>query len=284
MNHDGAVADDRRIKSKRAYAWQKPDWELVKESSTWKVTITPQFHHSVKEMRSKEKFIAFNTLIKVALPSEKDLASLPRPGFGWQITALKNCDDLQIVWCAKDGGAKMPGGDMKKKMRPIIQAHFAGSYKDCLRFTQTHPILPKGAARVKRDLSGVESVENAQGQSQKVEYSWTLTRVIGDAILDRNSSLGEGTPLVEGTFDLDPLQKEALQTPLPLMLESGSGTGKTNVLFQASVICLYIIHLVLLLIFLTMISTNLPTHRSTLLIMLTGNGIMMKADASASSL
>ena len=233
-----AVTDDKRIKSKRAYAWQKPAWELVK-SSTWNVTITPQFHHSVKDMRSKDKFVAFNTLIKVALPSEKDLASLPRPGFGWQITALKNCDDLQIVWCAKDGG---------EKMRPIIQAHFAGSYKDCLRFTQTHPVLPKGAAQVKRDLSGVERDDNTtQGQSQKIEYSWTLTKFIGDAIVNRSSSLEEGTPLVEGTFDLDENQIKVLDKRLPLMLESGSGTGKTNVLFQASVF-LFVYCLVLLLV------------------------------------
>ena len=78
-----------------------------------------------------------------------------------------------IVWCAKEGSS-----------RPVIEAHFAGSHDKCLHFQQTHPALPQGAARVKRDLSGVESADAVLGHSHNIEVSWTLTRSIGDAMLD----------------------------------------------------------------------------------------------------
>ena len=175
----GFVSDDPRLgpKKKRMEAWIKPCWGLVKDC-TWKPSMTALFHDSVKKLlHITEKNIAFNTLIKVALPSEKDIYLLPtqdtdRPK--WQMSALKGYEkELQIVWCAKEGG-----------IQPIIEAHFAGSHDKCLHYIQTHPALPKGSARVKSDLSGVESPDNTLGQSQNIELSWTLTKSIGNAMLD----------------------------------------------------------------------------------------------------
>jgi len=181
----GAVKNDPRLGARgrrRIDAWLKPNWGLVK-NCVFKPNMTASFHHSIKGLaRIIDKNAAFNTLIKVALPSEKDLALLPRQDkhkAWWQMSALKSCEQkLQIVWCAKEGSLSS---------RPIIEAHFAGSKEDCLHFLQTHPALPKGAFCVKKDLSGLNYQADGDkmlGQSQNIEYSWTLTKSIGDAMLD----------------------------------------------------------------------------------------------------
>lgn len=101
---DAMTCDSRLRKSKkRMQAWMTPHWDLVKHC-TFKPNMTSKFHHSVKELQQSEKNIAFNTLIKVAQPSGKDLANLPRPDTDkplWQMTALKGCDNiLQIGVCS----------------------------------------------------------------------------------------------------------------------------------------------------------------------------------------
>ena len=88
--------------------------------------------------------------------------------------------------------------------------------------------------RIKHGLTGVskDSFEKAgeNEQSRNIDIAWTLNECLGTAIVD-----GELDELPEGYFDLDPDQREiAFQKP-PLLIESGSGTGKTNVLFQHAV-------------------------------------------------
>ena len=174
----GLVRYDPRLgskKRKRMEAWVKPALSLLKESK-WKVNMHSRFHHYVQQMPLTDRNIIVNTLIKLALGSLMDLASPPRPDKdkpSWQMSSLKYEENLQIVWCAKEG-----------HKRPIIEAHFAGSKAKCLNFQQTHLVLPKGAACVKRDLSGVEIADESLEQFQNISLSWTLNKSIGDAILD----------------------------------------------------------------------------------------------------
>lgn len=140
--------------------------------------MTAKWYHCLRSMKSINKNLAFNTLLKVALPSTSDLHLLPNSDKPvWQLSALKGYEkNLHIVWCAKEGDEK-----------PIIEAHFAGSKNECLHFIQTHPVLPIGTACVKQDLTGlsiIEGTDNTLVQSKNIELAWTLTQSVGDAMVD----------------------------------------------------------------------------------------------------
>ena len=140
--------------------------------------MTAKWHFCLLSMKSIDKNLAFNTLLKVALPSTLDLSVLPNPDKPvWQISVLKGYEyDLHIVWCAKEGDEK-----------PIIEAHFAGLKNECLHFIQTHPVLPIGTACVKQDLTGLSIIEGTDDtlvQSKNIELAWTLTKSMGDAMVD----------------------------------------------------------------------------------------------------
>ncbi len=201
------------IKGKKCMkAFITPNWSEYEKGSTWEATMSSEFHHSVKTLTRIQRNITVNTLIKLALPSLDDLAHPPRREKKkplWQVTSYKNHETLGLVWCALSGD-----------MKPSILARFAGSRDDCLKYIQTHPNLPKGAACVKRDLSGVE-VDSTLGESQSVELSWPLTKNVGNAMLEKTL-----VELPKGCFKLDEKQDMILHRELPLMLESGSGTGK----------------------------------------------------------
>lgn len=198
------VTNDKRLKStgrKKLRARLKPTWSLIKNCSeyltvasskivndgadiyllfhaVWAVNMTAKFHFCLSSMKSINKNLAFNTLIKVALPSTSDLHLMPNPDKPvWQISAIKGYEDnLHIVWCAKEGDEK-----------PIIEAHFAGLKKECFHFIQTHPALPKGSVGVKRDLTGpsiIEGTGDTLVQSKNIELAWTLTKSMGDAMVD----------------------------------------------------------------------------------------------------
>ena len=212
----------------RAVAWRPPDW---KQERLWRVTLTQRFHNCLNEMCLEEKNVALNTLLKIATPDIKALSGLPssraRDSPCWQLTGLRGFDHLQIVWIARDG-VELGTGD-REKPRPIVNAHFAGKKKKCLQFIQTHPLVPMGACAVRRDLSGINQVDVVESslESGEIVLSWNMTNDIRDVVLG-----GKMVELPEGCFELDPKQVAVLLEKPPLLLESRSGTGKTNVLFQ----------------------------------------------------
>ena len=192
-----------------------PNWSEYEKGSIWEATMSSEFHHSVKTLTRIERNITMNTLIKLALPSLDDLAQPPRREKkrpSWQVTSHRNHEQIGIVWCAVSG-----------EMNPIILARFAGSRDDCLKYIQTHPNLPKGAACVKRDLSGIVKPDTTLGESQSSELSWPLRKNVGNAMLEKTL-----VKLPLGCFKLDKKQDMILHRELPLMLESGSGTGKVR--------------------------------------------------------
>jgi len=215
----------------RAVAWRPPDW---KQERVWRVTLTQRFHNCLNEMSLEEKNVALNTLLKIATPDIKALSGLPsgrvRDSPCWQLTGLRGFDHLQIVWIARNG-VELRTGD-REKPRPIVNAHFAGKKKKCLHFIQTHPLVPMGACTVRRDLSGINQVdvEKPLLESAEIVLSWNVTNDIRDAVLG-----GTMLELPDGCFELDPKQVAVLLEKPPLLLESRSGTGKTNVLFQHAV-------------------------------------------------
>jgi hypothetical protein len=159
------------------------------------------------------------------MPYEKSLALQVNTKVPcWQQSALKGCEDrIQIIWVAKEDGAK-----------PKIEAHFAGTRAKCNHFRQSHRLIPKGTVRIKQGLTGVNrdtlDEVNVNGQSENIDIAWTLKETLGNAILD-----GEIESLPDGYFDLDPEQTKICAQEPPLLIESGSGTGKTNVLFKHAV-------------------------------------------------
>lgn len=95
-------------------------------------------------------------------------------------------------------------------------------------------MVPANACHVKPDLSGVVANERGEDNddgleigASTIDLSWTLTNDLRDGILS-----GDMVSLPEGCFELDEFQVQILGEKPPLMLESRSGTGKTNVLFQ----------------------------------------------------
>ena len=108
----------------------------------------------------------------------------------------------------------------------VLEAHFAGTRDDCLRFKQTHGAVPSySACCVKRDLTGTTGdlvLEDQPVHSTQVDMQrWTVTSDIQNA-----ADNGEIMKLPEGLFDLDDQQQKILFRRLPLVLESRSGTGE----------------------------------------------------------
>ena len=196
-----------------------PDWN---EQMLWKVTITQRFYECLKQIPRQKKNIYLNTLHALALPSCKKLYALPTENTSsWQVSSLKqNSQQHRVVWIAKEG--------------MTIEAHFAGTYKQCLNFVQKYPNPPAGACKVKRDLSQVIVTvplhENCVYTSLCSELSWKLNNSI-----QRNISQVKMDLLPQGCFYLDPQQRKIATSIPPLIIESRSGTGKTNVLFQHAI-------------------------------------------------
>mmetsp|Transcript_20346 Transcript_20346/g.58415 ORF Transcript_20346/g.58415 Transcript_20346/m.58415 type:complete len:2357 (+) Transcript_20346:2738-9808(+) len=198
----------------RNAAFSFPDW---RRASLWKATMTARFHHCLKEMEQREQALALRTLQAVVIPIIRVLSSRPNNSY-WQISALRGSSSC-IVWVAKE--------DM------TIEVHFAGSKNMCLRFLQTNVIrLPARSCKVQSDLSGIiyvdtNSADSEEGGSMELQPRWSLSnalqKAIGDKIIDK---------LPQGCFLLDPEQQAIVDSSPPLLLESRSGTGKTNVLFS----------------------------------------------------
>lgn len=192
-------------------AFSIPDWN---EPSLWKATLTQRFHHCLKSMPSKEMTLSLRTLQAVTTPNMRLLHKQPSEGY-WQVSSLREYPQCSIVWVAKNDDS--------------IEAHFAGTRNKCLTFVQKNiATLPRGSCLVKPDLTGTRS--QFEGAAV-VMPSWDLENILQRAI--ENSSIKE---LPEGTLHLDPTQNAIVSARPPLLLESRSGTGKTNVLFQHSLL------------------------------------------------
>ena len=197
------------------WAWKSADWTIV---TKWRPEMNAQFHNSLKSMGRMHKNLAFNTLLAVAEPRCRDIERLPSKETSkprWNITCLRGGTLVQIVWIAKEfewnGGAQI-------HYVGTVEAYFAGSWADCLRFTQVHHQIPKDARPVKRDLSGIVPSEGAaMDLATHVDYSWVVTNEIQHAVID--NSLEQ---LPEGLFALDEQQEGVLTTKPPLLLESVS--------------------------------------------------------------
>ena len=187
-----------------------PDW---RKPSLWRPTITQRFHNSLKLMVYKKQAVTMTTLQAVITPNLRALHQRPSNGY-WQVSSLRGHSDCSIVWVAKHD--------------TTIEAHLAGARQDCLSFVQKNiSSLPMGSCRVKPDMSGAR--DQAQGASS-VTSSWDLNNFLQRPI--ENGTINE---LPEGSFHLDPEQQAIVSSRPPLLLESRSGTGKTNVLFQHAI-------------------------------------------------
>ena len=187
-----------------------PDW---RKPSLWKPTFTQRFHNSLRSMTFKQKAVTFTTLQAVTTPNLRALHQRPTNGY-WHVSSLPGHSGCSIVWVAKHDYT--------------IEAHLAGAREDCLSFIQKNiATIPMGSCRVKPDMSGVrDQIQEASS----VTPSWDLTNFLQRAI--ENDAINE---LPEGSFHLDPEQQAIVSSCPPLLLESRSGTGKTNVLFQHAI-------------------------------------------------
>eukprot|EP00957_Ditylum_brightwellii_P079701 6060118-Ditylum_brightwellii.AAC.1 len=187
-----------------------PDW---RQYSIWRPTLTQRFHNSLKIMTFKQRAITLNALQVITIPNLRRLSQRPANGY-WQISSLRGYSDCSVVWVAKHD--------------KTIEAHLGGTRKDCLSFIQKNiSSIPLGSCKVKADMSGVR--DKVQGATS-VTSSWDLNNSIQRAI--EKDNLNE---LPEGSFHLDPEQQAIVTSRPPLLLESRSGTGKTNVLFQHAI-------------------------------------------------
>lgn len=192
-----------------------PDWSI---STLWKPRMTQSFHHSLKQLSVSNRYIALNTVIAISTPEIKLMhprpteRSLPK----WNMTRLNQCDSMHVVWIAKQG--------------KIIEAHHAGTRKSCLHFMQIHRDIPVDACCVKADMSDIIILAKDKHEACLVSHlqAWSINNDIQNSICD---GLIEDLP--QGMFELDERQQVITQDKnLPLLIESRSGTGKTNVLFQ----------------------------------------------------
>ncbi len=216
-NRHAGLVQDLEISS---IAWSAPNWDTT---TIWKPVITQRLHNCLKYMSTVDKNICLNTLLALAIPQLNLLARPPHTNSLWKISCLKGNYNVNIVWVAKPH-------------RPLnlIEAHFVGTQKQCSQFVQKfHDKAPEMACNVRRDLSGIaleNSFDKARCEGQINEPAWMIDNNIQRVIQD---DLIENLPAA--SFQLDPDQTKVADSPPPLLIESRSGTGKTNVLFQHAV-------------------------------------------------
>lgn len=198
--------------------WSCPNWS---EKMVWKTCMTQRFINCLREMTERNQNICLNTLHAVALPDEHALyAKVPEKGqpSGYR-SSLKGYMDNQIVWIAKEIDV------------PTIEAHFAGIERECLRFLQMYHAAPPDARIVKKGLCGLEPgpiKKQDQIQDDALVLSWKITNTMQRAVRS-------GKELPIGSIQLDASQEEVARAVPPTIIQSRSGTGKTNVLLQHAV-------------------------------------------------
>jgi len=208
-------------------AWKPPDWT---GKTAWKPTMTSRFHHSLKPLKRMDRNVAFNTLLAVSTPRLTDLISWPveKGPPRWQSSSLRQYEErLQVVWIAKE--FEQEGvSQADTRYDGVVEAHFAGRRRECLNFMQVHHLVPRSACRVKRDMSGIVRCEDQVAtHSTEIDLSWQVTNDIQEAVVDENI---EELPV--GLFLLDEYQESIITLKPPLLLESRSGMGKTEILFK----------------------------------------------------
>lgn len=185
----------------------------------------------MNDLNAIDKNVAFNTLFALARPDLNKLAKkhapVERTTHLWQKSALKGYgDSLVVVWIPKKYEWT---GDSAAEAHYVgsIEAHFVGTPQDCLSFTQKNHVLPMYACSVKSDMSGILDNTSETTHSKKLDPSWLLTNDLQLAISDE---VIDSLPIWQ--FILDPQQERVIELKPPLLLESRSGTGKTNCLFR----------------------------------------------------
>ena len=228
---DAASIDDDS--NNCATALKSPDWSI---STRWRPTMTSRFHHCLRNKKRTDRNLAFNILLAVATPELKLLASHqpvvdnngnhPR----WQRSRMKQHDVLEIIWVAKE--YQWDGGRVEDKHYVgQVEAHFAGSRDECLQFVQKFLLVPKSSRNPTKDMSAIiPSNDGATTHTTQIDYAWLVDNDLQGAVLD---DVMEDLP--EGLFVLDPDQERIVTLKPPLLIESRSGTGKTNVLFKHAV-------------------------------------------------
>jgi hypothetical protein len=177
--------------------------------------------------------MAFNTLLAIATPNLKVLQAPPTADYiaRWQLSALaKSEKQLQVVWIARD---YEKARESQIPYVGTVEAHSAGKRHECFNFIQTHPNVPRAARAVTRDMLALVKQMNVSGvtvETKALDVSWLVTNDIQDAFLE-----GGIDELPEGSFLLEAEQERVIIERPPLLLESRSGTGKTNVLFQHAI-------------------------------------------------
>jgi AAA domain/Uncharacterized conserved protein (DUF2075) len=207
-----AVLETPAVKS---ISWIRPNWH---QSTLWKPTMTQRFQHCLSQMTERDKNICLNTLFTIAKPDEKALyAKIPlKKKPSWYISSLSEHRDRRIVWIAKQLDVQ------------TVEAHFAGSYKECLRFTQMHHDVPEEACIVATGLASlIERQDIHEGTICRPELfvAWRVTNTTQNIVYD-------GGVLPAGSVQLDSFQEKVACSSPPLIIESRSGTGKTLVLLQ----------------------------------------------------
>ena len=191
-----------------------PDW---RKPSLWKPLLTQRFHNCLKSKKfsNKEQAILLTTLQAVTKPNPHVLYTNCAKEV-WNISCLRGQQKYSVVWVAK--------GNLS------IEAHFGGTREVCLNFVQKiKSIPPVGSCKVKPELDGIEGPIQPESGTV-ITPSWELDNPIQRAI--ENDEIDQ---LPEGCFQLDEEQQAIVSLRPPILLESRSGTGKTNVLFQHAV-------------------------------------------------
>jgi hypothetical protein len=213
-------------------AWRRPQWPKV---TSWRPTMTARFHDCLKNLTRGERNVAFNVLLALSIPQVNLLRRKPDGERArWQLSSLQKGGDVHITWLAREFIDDGDGGAGQQYVG-IIEAHYAGNRDECLTFTQRHHLLPHYARGVTEDLTGIK-VPPPDTEPTELQFTdadlrrWQVTNEVQAAVIDELVSV-----LPEGLFCLDKQQERILYCKPPLLLESRSGTGKTNVLFQHAV-------------------------------------------------
>ena len=230
-------------KTKCSALFLPPDWSIVTQ---WKSTMTSRFWQCVNEMDERHRNLAFNTVYAISKPSLHLLSREPIEGNPprWQLSVLKKIQNLSSVlrgnesppsdvWVAKP--YELDGQRPQSVIRyaGIIEAHFTGTEDKCRQFIQKNQLVPKDTRNPSRGLDGIVPYdESTATHTTQLDLAWNLTNALQGAAVDNDQPLKQ---LPEGLFMLDPHQERVIHLQPPLLLESRSGTGKTNVLFQHAI-------------------------------------------------
>lgn len=215
-----AKAKDLLAVSKiQSLPWTPPNWQIP---CLWKPTMSSRYHHCIRRLSKRDKYICMNTLLAIAQGNVQALdggtiTQLKKGLPTWHMTHLRGFSDNRIVWYAKilDTHA--------------IEAVFAGSRNACIKFMADTSVPPE-ARVVQSDLSGVKAMLDSDENNEEIEdadlvLSWRVTNTMQQRMLN-------GDHLPRTSVQLDQSQEAVCSRQPPLVIESRSGTGKTLVLIQ----------------------------------------------------